>query len=131
MNESRYMCNLRLSQRWLRTGLFCVYITPYIPSKVNRRFGGIFRLYLQGRRTDLLSSISHTCFLHNPKFRQDDCTACNLLSTLVSCLASSSTSKMEFICPSKKSFDFQLTRRRYISEGRISGVNFYFLIYTV
>jgi hypothetical protein len=62
-------------------------ITPYSPLKVNRRFGGTYRLCLP------------------PAF------------TLVSCSVYSSALKMEATCFSKISVDFQRTTRRYIPEN--------------
>jgi hypothetical protein len=68
------------------------------PLKVNRRFGKVFRLQLQVRR--ISSALLSTCFL------------------LVSCLAYSSTLKMEATCSSEKWVGFQRTTRLYIPEGR-------------
>jgi hypothetical protein len=58
-------------------------ITPYSPLKFDRRFGGTCRLYLHSRRNKA------TCF------------------TLVSCLAYSSTLKMEATSSSETSVGFQ------------------------
>jgi hypothetical protein len=66
-------------------------ITPCSPLRVNRRFGGIYRL--------------HTAELCLPP-----------AFTLVSCSAYSSTLKMEAICFSETSVDFQRTTWRYIQE---------------
>jgi hypothetical protein len=65
-------------------------ITPCSPLKVNQRFGGTYRLHLQG--------------LSPPAF------------TLVSCTAYFSTLTMEARCSSETSVDFQQTARRYIPE---------------
>jgi hypothetical protein len=65
-------------------------ITPYIPLKVNRHFGGRYRLQ------NLLSA-----------FR------------LVSCSTYSSNLKMEAICSSKTSADFQQNTRPYVPEDNI------------
>jgi hypothetical protein len=73
-------------------------ITPCRPLKVYRRFGGTYRLYLQGRRISRASSGFPPAF------------------TLVSCSAYSSTLKIEAICSSETSVDFQQTTRRYIPE---------------
>jgi hypothetical protein len=75
-------------------------ITSYtrIPLKVNRRFGGTYLLCLP------------------PAF------------TLVSCSAYSSTLKMEAICSSETSVDFQRTTLRYIPEDCIlQGTSLYYL----
>jgi hypothetical protein len=67
-------------------------VTPRSLLKINQSFGGACRLHLRG----LLA----TCFM------------------LVSCLAYSSTLKMEARCFSETSVDFQRTTRRYIPEDR-------------
>jgi hypothetical protein len=72
-------------------------ITPCSLLKVNRRFGGTYRLHLQGRRTSRASNLP-------PAF------------TLVSCSVHSSTLKMEAICSSETSIDFQRTTWHCISE---------------
>jgi hypothetical protein len=89
---------LWFSQRWLwrvSSG-----ITPRSPLKVNRRFGGTCGFHLQGRR------LSQAELSLPPAF------------TLVSCLAYSSTLKMEATSSSEKSVDFERTTRRYIPEHR-------------
>jgi hypothetical protein len=65
-------------------------ITPCSPLKFNRRFGGTYRLHLQG----LLATCFHAGFL----------------------LAYFSTLKMEAICSSETTFHFQQTTRAYIPE---------------
>jgi hypothetical protein len=77
-------------------------ITPCTPLKVNRRFGRIYRLHLQGRKMSRARNQLESCL--PPPF------------TLVSCSAYSSTKKMEAICCSETSVDFQRTTRRYIAE---------------
>jgi hypothetical protein len=64
-------------------------ITPCSPLRVNRRFGGTYRLHLQAP----LATCFHAGFL-----------------------AYFSTLKMEAICSSEKSVGSQLTTRRYIPE---------------
>jgi hypothetical protein len=71
-------------------------ITPYSPSNVNRHFGGTCCLHLQGRGRGLPS----TSFM------------------LVSCFAYSCALKMEVICSSETSVEFQCNARRYIPEDR-------------
>jgi hypothetical protein len=69
------------------------------PLKVNRRFGGTFRLHIRGRRiSQAITAITH-CFM------------------LLSCLAYYSTLKME-TCSSETSDDFQHTTWRYSPEDR-------------
>jgi hypothetical protein len=77
-------------------------ITPYSPLKVNRRFGGTYRLHLQSRRISRAKNQ-----------REIRCQA-----ELASCSAYSSTMKMEAIFSSETSGDFQRTTRRYIPEDR-------------
>jgi hypothetical protein len=72
-------------------------ITPGSPLKVNRRFGGTYRLHLQGRRI----SRSRKQQSLPPALK------------LVSCSAYSSTLKMEAICCSETSVYFQRTTRRH------------------
>jgi hypothetical protein len=71
-------------------------ITSCSPSKANWRFGGTCRLHLQGQRIS-----QALCFM------------------LVSCLAHSSTLKMEGACFSQTSVDFQRTTRHSSSDDRI------------
>jgi hypothetical protein len=66
-------------------------ITPCSLLKVNRCFGGPYRLYLQGRSLP-------------PAF------------ILVSCSTYTSTLKIEAICSNETSVEFQRTTRRYIPE---------------
>jgi hypothetical protein len=75
-------------------------ITPCSPLKDNRRFGGTCLLHLQGWR--ISQARNHVCL--PPAF------------TLVSCLAYSSTLKIEETWSSETSVDFQRTTWRYIRE---------------
>jgi hypothetical protein len=68
------------------------------PLKVNRRFGGQCSLYLQGRRISQGRNQS-----------ESRCDSCFLLGF-------SSTLKMEAICSSETSVEFQQTTRRYFPE---------------
>jgi hypothetical protein len=68
--------------------------------KVTGRLGGTCHLHVQQREAGSKQSKLATCF------------------TVVSFLAYSWTLKMEAICSSETSFDFQRTIRRYISEDR-------------
>jgi hypothetical protein len=77
-------------------------ITPCSQLKVNRRFGGTYRLSLQSRRI---------CQARNQESLPH-------VFTLVSCLAYSSTLKMEATCSSETLVDFQLTTRYYSLEAR-------------
>jgi hypothetical protein len=77
------------------------------PLKIDRRFGGTYRLFLQGRRISQRGNqnvvnvaLLATCF------------------TLLSCLSYSSTLKMEALCSSETSIEFQRTTWRYIREER-------------
>jgi hypothetical protein len=70
-------------------------MTPCSPMSVNRRFGGTYRLHLQGRRNKF--SKIPACLL--------------IFAKLIS-----STLKMEAICYSVTSVDTQRTTRRYIPE---------------
>jgi hypothetical protein len=72
-------------------------IKPCSPLKVNRRFWRTYRLHFQGQRIGL----ARNQLYFPPDF------------TLVSCSAYSSTLKMEAICSSEATVDFQ---RRYIPE---------------
>jgi hypothetical protein len=71
------------------------YTTPCSPLKVNRRFGGTCRLHRQGRK------ISRTRKREN-RWQAEQ--------------ASFSALKMEAICSSETSADFQRTTRRYIPK---------------
>jgi hypothetical protein len=68
-------------------------ITPCSPLKVNRRFGETYRLHLQGRRISEKAGGKQTSYA-----------------------VYFSTLKMEAICYSVTSLDFQRTTRRYVSE---------------
>jgi hypothetical protein len=76
-------------------------ITPCSPLKMNQRFGRTSRLHLQGRRTSQANQYEAG-------------------TMLVSCLVYSSTLKMEAICFSETSVDFQRAIWRYIPEDRTS-----------
>jgi hypothetical protein len=78
-------------------------ITPCSPLKVNGRFRGKFHLNLQGRNQRESRRQAELCL--SPAF------------TPVSCSAYFSTLKMEVICSSGTSVEFQRTARRYIPEG--------------
>jgi hypothetical protein len=78
-------------------------ITPCSPLKVNRRFGGTYRLHLQGRK--LSQPRNQLCLPHD--------------FTLFSCSFYSSALKMEAMCSSETSVGFQQTTRRYIPEDNI------------
>jgi hypothetical protein len=79
-------------------------ITPCSPLKVNQHFGGTYSLQLQGRRISLARNQRGSGWQAKPA------------STLVSCSAYSSTLKMEVICYSETSVDFQRTTQRYIQK---------------
>jgi hypothetical protein len=73
-------------------------MTPCSPLHVSRRFGGTYRLHLQGRRN---------------KFSKKP--ACHLLARWFA-EPVSSTLKMEAICSSETSVETQRTTRRHIPE---------------
>jgi hypothetical protein len=80
---------------------FCILgITPCNPLKVNGRFGGSYRLHLQGRGISQTSNLLATCF------------------TLVSCFTYSSTLKMDAARSSETSVNFERTTWRYIPDDR-------------
>jgi hypothetical protein len=79
------MCTLRSSVFWD--------ITLCSPLKVNRRFGGTYRLHLQGR------GISRARNQRESRRKAE-------------------TLKMEVTCSSETSVDFQRTTQRYIAEYR-------------
>jgi hypothetical protein len=92
-------CNMKaMCSIWNRTAviigsyIFCG-VTPCSPLKINRRFGETCRVHLKQENSTL-----------------------PLPLTLVSCLAYSSTLKMEATCPSETSVDFQRATRPYIAE---------------
>jgi hypothetical protein len=76
------------------------YITPCSPMKVNERFRGTYRPYLQGRRISRAWNQTELCL--SPAF------------TLASCSAYSSTLNIGAIDSSETSVAFQRTTRRYI-----------------
>jgi hypothetical protein len=91
-------------------------ITPYSPFKVNRRFREIYCLHLQGQRI-IQARNQHeagksACYLFHADFFLATCIM------LFSCLAYSSTQKMEATCATETSGDIQRTVRRYIQEDR-------------
>jgi hypothetical protein len=73
-------------------------ITPCSPLKMNRRYGGTYRLHLQNRRTS--KAVFATCFM------------------LVSFLAYSSILRMVATCTSEMSDDCQCTTLHYTLEDR-------------
>jgi hypothetical protein len=78
-------------------------IIPGSPLKVNRRFGGTYRLHLQQEtimKQEVRRAMLATCF------------------TLVSYLLYSSTLTMEVTCSSETSVEFQQTTQRYSPEDR-------------
>jgi hypothetical protein len=81
-----------------------LFITPCRPLKVSRHFEGTYRLHLQGRKISRARNQHESTF--SPAF------------TLISCSAYSSTLKIEAICSSETSFDFQGTTQRYIPDDR-------------
>jgi hypothetical protein len=74
-------------------------VTPCSPARINQRLGGPYRLYLQ--ETSKKQARIAACFL------------------LVSCLAYSSTLKMEAICSSEMLIGFYRTTWYYTQEDRI------------
>jgi hypothetical protein len=80
-------------------------ITPCSPLKVNWRFGGTYRLHLQGRRISRARNQ-----------RESRCLSLPPALTPFSCSAYSSTLKTEAIYSSETSLDIQRTTRRYIPE---------------
>jgi hypothetical protein len=79
-------------------------ITPCSPLKINLCFGETYRLRRQCRR------ISQTRYLHEAGNKLAPCIM------LVSCLAYSSTLKMEATCSSEMSGDVQWTTWRHVPE---------------
>jgi hypothetical protein len=84
-------------------------ITPCSPLKVNRHFGGIYCLHLQGRRK------SRARNQHESRWGAESFSL-PLAFMLICCSSYSSTLKMEAICSSEMSVDFQWSTRRYILE---------------
>jgi hypothetical protein len=78
-------------------------ITPCSPLEVSRRFGGTYRLYLQGRRIS--------------RARNQSEAGRKLWSVY------SLTLKMEGIYSAETTFDFQRTTRCYIPEYRTSSLD--------
>jgi hypothetical protein len=76
-------------------------IRPCGPSKVNRRFGGTYRLHLQGRR------ISRESNQRDGRWQAEGF-----------CLAYSSTMNVEATRSSETSVNFQPTTRCYIPEDK-------------
>jgi hypothetical protein len=77
-------------------------MTPCSPLIVNRRFRGTYRLHLQGR-------ISRTRYQRESSWQAFTLVFCSAYSTL----------KMETICSSETSIDFQRITRCCISEDSI------------
>jgi hypothetical protein len=78
-------------------------ITPCTRLKINRVFGGTCHLHLQGRRrSEAINQVEENS-------KQN--------------LVSSSILKMEAICSSETSVDFEPTTRRYIPEDRTSQIS--------
>jgi hypothetical protein len=84
---------MKFSQRWLLESFIFCDVKPCSPLKVNRRFRGTCRVNLRQETSNLSPPL-----------------------TLVYCLVYSSTMKMEAICYSETSVDFQRATRRYIAE---------------
>jgi hypothetical protein len=123
-------------------------ITPCDPLKDSRRFGVTCRLHLRGRkisqarnqresrrqvgsgfRRRYVPSKRQLIFngLHgvSPAWKQVTRWLCLPPAfTLVSCSSYSSTLKMEAICPSETSADFQRKTRHYVPEDRILQLTF-------
>jgi hypothetical protein len=99
-NSSLGLTNMEIPSFWD--------ITPCSPLKINQRFAGICRLYLQGRRiieaakqeTSTKEVVSRACWL-----------------MLVSWTDYSSTLKTEATCSYETWVDCQRTSWRYIPEG--------------
>jgi hypothetical protein len=98
-NITQHPCfsNLKIRENLKSTILWD--ITPCSPLEVNRRFGRIYKLHLEGRR------ISRTRNQRAPN-----------ASTLISCSDYFSILKMGAICSSETLVDFQRITRRYIPE---------------
>jgi hypothetical protein len=75
-------------------------ITPGSPLNVNSRFGGTYRLHLQGRRNKFSKKLAGGNLL-----------ACWFFAELISSIV-----KMEAICSTETSVDTQRTTRRHIPE---------------
>jgi hypothetical protein len=88
--------------------------TPCGPLKGNQCFRGICLLHLQGRRISQAKNRLEAGSKQNVLFAT--------CFTLLSCMAYSLTLKMEEICSSETSVDFQWTTQRYIPEGRTLNV---------
>jgi hypothetical protein len=95
-------------------------ITPCNPLKVNRSFGRTYRLRIQGR------SINREIYKHKSRWQAEQSAGRNFglyrkpegngIVELSSCWYLAL--KMEAICSTETSVDFQRTTRRYISEHR-------------
>jgi hypothetical protein len=79
-------------------------ITSCSPLKVNWRFGGTYRLHLQGGSKSRTRNRRKCPLCLPPAF------------TLVSCWAYSANLKMEAICSSETSVYFQKTTQRFVPE---------------
>jgi hypothetical protein len=86
-------------------------ITPCNPLSVNRRFGGTYRLHLQGRRISQASS------------------ACHLLSSWFLAWLILRPWRWRRHAPPKRQLDFQLSTWRYIPEDRTVHISCIFLIH--
>jgi hypothetical protein len=94
-------------------------ITPYSSLNVNQRFGGTYCLHLQGQR------ISWARSQHESRWQAE--------ALLVSCLAYSSTLKMEPICSFRTLVDIHQTTwdyipRRYCSFCKVNLQHSFFTI---
>jgi hypothetical protein len=83
-------------------------ITPYSSLKLKRRFGEIYRLHFHRQRISLARNQRESMW------QKHGCTW--ICFQLVSCSAYFSTLKMEAICSSETSLEFQRTTRRYIAK---------------
>jgi hypothetical protein len=94
--------NLNMSvMMYLGFEVFKSMVMKSSPLKVNRSFGGTYRLHLHGRRIRYQNG---SRWQAEPAF------------TLASCSAYSSTLKMGAICSSELLVDFQWATRHYIPE---------------
>jgi hypothetical protein len=87
-------------------------IPPWSPLKVNRYFGGTYRLHLQSRR------ISQARNQHESRWQAEQLCLHMLSRWFLACLYSS-TLKMEMTCSFKTSVNFQRTTHCYIPEDTI------------
>jgi hypothetical protein len=97
-------------------------ITPCSPLSVNRRFGGTYRLHLQGRRNQ-----------HESRWRPGETgiavVTCHLLSRWFLSQLMFSTLKMEAICSTETSVDTKRTTWRYIpADGTLQTTERFVLL---